>query len=67
MAHSGFEGAASFTSLFNGSWLNTTVRLHFWRVAAADIPADDEGRRELLYRQWDTMHKQVSAMQQPLP
>ena len=67
MAHSGFEGAASFASLFNGSWLNTTVRLHFWRVAAADIPADDEGRRELLYRQWDTMHQQVSAMQQVPP
>ncbi len=61
-AHSGFEGSASFTSLFNGSWMDTTVRLSFWRIPAADIPDDPEGRRALLLEQWELMHRKLSEM-----
>jgi 1-acyl-sn-glycerol-3-phosphate acyltransferase len=61
-AHTGFEGSASFAKLFNGGWMDTTVRLRFWRVAAADIPADDEGRRALLLAQWDKMNLAVVDM-----
>lgn len=64
LAHSGFEGSASFASLFNGSWLNTTVRLRFWRVRAADIPSDDAGRRALLFDQWDTMQQAITELQE---
>jgi hypothetical protein len=38
------------------------VRLRFWRVAAAAIPADDEGRRALLLAQWDKMNLALVAM-----
>jgi 1-acyl-sn-glycerol-3-phosphate acyltransferase len=61
-AHTGFEGSASFATLFNGGWLNTTVRLRFWRIAAADIPADEGERRELLLEQWDKMNLAVVEM-----
>lgn len=61
-AHTGFEGSADFASLFNGSWMNTTVRLRYWRVKAADIPSDEAGRRSLLKAQWEKMHEEVTAM-----
>ncbi|HSG89376.1 MAG TPA: lysophospholipid acyltransferase family protein, partial [Pseudomonadales bacterium] len=37
-AHTGFEGSASFVRLFNGSWLDTVVRIRFWRVPFAEVP-----------------------------
>ena len=61
-AHHGFEGAASFASLFNGSWLNTTVKMHFWRVPAAELPSDDHARRELLFDQWQRMQDCIEEM-----
>ncbi|MGJ8686284.1 MAG: 1-acyl-sn-glycerol-3-phosphate acyltransferase [Spongiibacteraceae bacterium] len=61
-AHTGFEGSADFASLFNGSWMNTTVRLRYWRIKAADIPSDEAGRRTLLKAQWEKMHDEVTAM-----
>lgn len=63
LAHSGFEGSASFASLFNGGWMNTTVKLKFWRVAAADIPEGAEQRRELLLNNWDKMQSELRRMQ----
>lgn len=62
LAHTGFEGSASFASLFNGSWLDTTVRLRFWRIKRANIPSDETGRRTLLSDQWNVMQQAVSEM-----
>ena len=61
-AHSGFEKSSSFASLFNGGWMDTTVKLKFWRVPAMSIPADEAGRRVLLLEQWDRMQEEVEAM-----
>lgn len=61
-AHSGFEKSSSFASLFNGGWMDTTVKLKFWRIPASSIPADDAGRRELLINQWHRMQDEVDAM-----
>ena len=61
-AHTGFEGSASFARLFNGSWLDTTVRIRFWRVPADEIPADADGQRALLYSQWDRMSRDVDEL-----
>lgn len=62
LAHSGFEGSANFANLFNGSWMNTDVRLRFWRIKAEDIPADEQQRRTLLFSQWDAMQETVASM-----
>lgn len=61
-AHTGFEGSANFASLFNGSWLDTTVRMRFWRVPFADLPTDPEARRAFLFDAWDRMNREVEAL-----
>lgn len=61
-AHTGFEGSASFRSLFNGGWMDTTIRIRFWRIPARAIPQDAEGRRTLLLSEWQKMHENVVEM-----
>lgn len=61
-AHAGFEGSASFAMLFNGGWMDTEVRIRFWRVSACDIPHDSEARKALLLSQWDRVHREVAAL-----
>jgi 1-acyl-sn-glycerol-3-phosphate acyltransferase len=61
-AHTGFEGSVNFATLFNGGWLDTTVRIRFWRVPAANIPNDDAARRELLLSQWDKMQAVLTEL-----
>lgn len=63
-AHTGFEASASFTALFNGGWLDTTVQLSFWRVPAAEIPPGDDQRKAMLLAQWRKMDRLVNALQQ---
>lgn len=58
-AHIGFEGSSHFRNLINGSWMGAAVRLRFWRVPFSQIPTDDAGRRALLFREWDEMHRAV--------
>ncbi len=62
-AHTGFEGSASFRTLFNGSWLDTTVRIRFWRIAYADLPSGAEALREFLLEQWERMNREVARLQ----
>ncbi len=61
-AHTGFEGSSNFASLFNGSWLDTTVRMRFWRVPHADIPTEPEARRAFLLDAWDRMNREVEDL-----
>jgi 1-acyl-sn-glycerol-3-phosphate acyltransferase len=56
-AHVGFEGASHFTSLVNGAWIGTHIRIHFWRVAATDVPADEAAFRAFLFAQWSRMQE----------
>lgn len=61
-AHTGFEGSADFASLFNGSWLDTTVRMRFWRLPWAELPKDPEGQRALLFEAWERMDREVADL-----
>lgn len=51
-AHHGFEGAATFHSLWSGAMIGRRVRVRFWRVAAADVPRDPDEREHWLFSQW---------------
>lgn len=62
-AHTGFEGSASFATLFNGSWLDTEVRVHFWRIPFADLPQNSSGLKAFLHDQWDRMNAEVNRLQ----
>jgi len=62
-AHTGFEGSASFATLFNGSWLDTWVKVRFWRVPFTELPQDNDGLRAFLYDQWDRMNAEVTRLQ----
>lgn len=59
LAHVGFEGSASPHDLVNGSWRRQPVRLHFWRVPYADIPADTKA---FIFENWDKMQHHVEQM-----
>ena len=61
-AHSGFEGSARFNDLINGSWAHTIVRIRFWRVPFAAIPADAPGQQQFLFDQWDRMQVAVREL-----
>ena len=51
-AHTGLEGAGSPTDLLAGGLVGSTVRVRFWRVPYADIPATSAARIDWLYDQW---------------
>lgn len=61
-AHAGFEGSASFQSLFNGQWVGKAIGIRFWRVPHAEVPTDQEQRRQWLYQQWGHMQQAVEQL-----
>jgi hypothetical protein len=67
LAHRGFEKSASFSELFNGSWLDTTVQLHFWRVPFAEIPKDPEAQVEFINGLWDAMQDALNRLEVARP
>lgn len=60
-AHTGFEGAATFGSLLDGALIDRHVRVAFWRVPFAEIPAEPAARAEWLYRQWLRIDRWIAA------
>jgi 1-acyl-sn-glycerol-3-phosphate acyltransferase len=52
LAHAGFDGAASFASIWSGDLVGKTIHVRFWRVAAEQIPADPRARGEWLDAEW---------------
>jgi len=51
-AHTGFEAAATFPSLWRGELVGRTVRVCFWRIPRRDVPKDARERSLWLYDQW---------------
>ena len=60
-AHTGFEGASSFSEFFRGSMIGREVRVQYWAVPASDVPADGAARRQWLYREWLHMDEVVGG------
>jgi 1-acyl-sn-glycerol-3-phosphate acyltransferase len=61
--HVGLDGFEYVSDIWAGGLVGTTVRLRFWRFAAAEIPA---GRQELiawLYRCWQELDDWVGEVQ----
>jgi 1-acyl-sn-glycerol-3-phosphate acyltransferase len=64
-AHAGFEGAATFGSLWHGALVGRLVRLRFWRVPAAQIPAGREARIDWLFDQWKRIDAWLDEIEAP--
>ena len=61
IAHHGLEGFAHVADILRGALVGHTVRLRFWRVPVASIPAGAEGRRAWLAEEWQRMDDWLSA------
>jgi len=61
MAHTGFEPASRLKDLLSGAWLDSEVRIHFWRVPFSEIPAP-ERQKAFLFEQWDRMQSCVERL-----
>jgi 1-acyl-sn-glycerol-3-phosphate acyltransferase len=60
VAHTGFEGAATFREFWRGALVGKTVRLRLTRAPAASIPRDD--RAAWLYDRWAELDAWVDAV-----
>ena len=60
-AHTGFEAAGSFWDLWGGSLVGRVIRARFWRVPAAEIPAEHSARIRWLFEHWARIDAWVGA------
>jgi 1-acyl-sn-glycerol-3-phosphate acyltransferase len=58
-AHVGFDRATRFSEFLDGGLVGTTVRVGFWRVPAAAVPAGPEARVQWLLDQWERVDRWV--------
>jgi 1-acyl-sn-glycerol-3-phosphate acyltransferase len=61
-AHSGFEGAATFWDLWNGTIVGKVVRVRFWRVPYAEIPVDADARIAWIFDQWSRIDDWIARV-----
>jgi 1-acyl-sn-glycerol-3-phosphate acyltransferase len=60
-AHVGFEPVTRTLDLLRGALAGRTVRVWFWRVPRAEIPATRAHRAAWLFEQWERMDEWVAA------
>ena len=53
--HVGFDGFETVGDIYSGELVGKTIKVIFWRVPAAEIPTDREGRTRWLYENWQRM------------
>jgi 1-acyl-sn-glycerol-3-phosphate acyltransferase len=57
MAHTGLEGVVRIPDLWGGALLRRTLRVQFWRVPIASLPASREARIDWIYAQWERLDR----------
>jgi 1-acyl-sn-glycerol-3-phosphate acyltransferase len=65
-AHVGFDGFEYISDIWAGGLNGATIRMKIWRVPASEIPADEQGRTEWLYSEWQAMDRWVGENLQDL-
>jgi len=61
--HVGLDGFQYISDIWAGGLVGTTVRLRFWRFAAAEIPHEREQLVKWLYARWQELDDWVGAVQ----
>jgi 1-acyl-sn-glycerol-3-phosphate acyltransferase len=62
--HVGLDGFEYISDIWSGGLVGTTVRLRFWRFAAAEIPADRDQLIAWLYDRWQELDDWISEMRE---
>lgn len=63
IGHHGLEGFARIADIWRGALVGRTVRVRFWREAAASIPAGDEARLAWLATHWQRLDDWLDAQE----
>jgi len=66
-AHTGLEGAASLADLWRGDLVGSRVRVRFWRVPRAEVPAERSARARWLDAWWERLDAWVDAARAGAP
>lgn len=61
LAHTGFEGSASFDRFFNGGLIGRTVHVEIRVIRAEDLPGSADDRRTWMMEQWRRVDDFVDA------
>lgn len=64
--HVGFDGFEYISDIWAGGLNGATIRVKFWRVPVAEIPSDERGRIEWLYRHWLDLDRWVGEQRAEL-
>ena len=59
--HVGFDGFQYISDVWAGELVGSVIGVKFWRVPAAEIPTDEAGRAEWLYRNWLEMDDWIAS------
>ena len=59
--HVGFDGFQHISDVWAGELVGSVIGVKFWRVPAAEIPGDEAGRAEWLYRNWQEMDDWIGS------
>jgi len=61
VAHTGLEHLSTVADLWDGLPMDSTVRLRWWFVPAAELPRDPDGLERWLYDRWADLDRWVAA------
>ncbi len=63
VAHRGLEVANRLPNLLSGALVGATVKVHVWRVPAAEVPRDPAGAQAFLAAQWRSVDLLAGGVQ----
>jgi len=61
VAHTGLEHLSTVRDLWRNLPMDKTLRLRWWFVPATDVPRDEIGQTEWLYRWWQTIDEWIET------
>ena len=61
VAHTGLEHLSTPADLWDGLPMDTTVRLRWWFVPAADVPRDEQEQESWLYERWAEIDRWIAS------
>jgi 1-acyl-sn-glycerol-3-phosphate acyltransferase len=66
-AHFGFDGVVDLRDFLRGSLVGRVVKVRFWRVPFASIPATRDARKEWLFENWMRIDDWVGVHKEAAP